>query len=566
MKTCCYQWWGFLALVIFAWPCITVRADDTVAASSSIERNGIAVLEINSETFNATHATLVTQTLLKTLEKIPSISFSLFACVHSSQDLIYDMALQNFLYAHTLPIKRFYFSASEYGSVCATELPSSLLVSAITLIQVSGSVSPAAVTALHVTPSSNTDTDTNMNIITTPDISLLQLPTSLVLGLRAHLQEAQQVAARGDQDSGMPSRLEVATLVTGWLLEQEQEQKQDLARTAVHQTCQPGQEKFRGECHIIQPTRDGGQDKDKLEQEQDTDELIVDADGTRERREVLPRPAASDVFHASGPCRLWWPLNHSEIFLLASASASQQRWEDIIFTCPDLQTPQTDNNAHADADDEEKVEDYIVVLEGFQATGTAKPSLLQHPRVMKTREVVSLQGVDMAEALQLGALYSLPPVGNAQGVASKWIRISLCKASIRALSECVSRFTLSRTVVYGDTWQPSVRHVDVSRQHHQRMHPMSTQIHTRDVFGHALNMFGLTKGTFVEVGVNKGHFAKLMLEQWQGARYVMVDPWQSVSSSSYVDIANSPNQQVHEAVLLEALTSVAPHGARPAVS
>jgi hypothetical protein len=97
------------------------------------------------------------------------------------------------------------------------------------------------------------------------------------------------------------------------------------------------------------------------------------------------------------------------------------------------------------------------------------------------------------------------------------------------------------------------------------LHPMVASMDSRDLFGHALKMMGHNAGTFVEVGVNRGHYAKLMMSQWGGNRYVMVDPWMPAPGEEYVDIANAPTIEAHNDVLTEAIRNVEGFGARPVV-
>lgn len=59
------------------------------------------------------------------------------------------------------------------------------------------------------------------------------------------------------------------------------------------------------------------------------------------------------------------------------------------------------------------------------------------------------------------------------------------------------------------------------------MHPTH-----REQLGHWLNECGLI-GIMVEVGCAHGGFAKIVLSQWQGNQYRMVDPWRAQDPSIY---------------------------------
>jgi predicted O-methyltransferase YrrM len=57
--------------------------------------------------------------------------------------------------------------------------------------------------------------------------------------------------------------------------------------------------------------------------------------------------------------------------------------------------------------------------------------------------------------------------------------------------------------------------------------------------------------TMVEIGVQRGIFAHLMLETWrENKRYILVDSWKSEIRGAYLDAADSDAQDriYHEAV------------------
>jgi len=57
-------------------------------------------------------------------------------------------------------------------------------------------------------------------------------------------------------------------------------------------------------------------------------------------------------------------------------------------------------------------------------------------------------------------------------------------------------------------------------------------INHRSSLGFWLDRYGL-KGTMVEVGVARGNFAREILSQWSGSRYVMVDPHEAQDPEQY---------------------------------
>ena len=505
---------SFLVVIVLLCSCWNVSSSidydshDAVVESVKI----IAVLEIDSETFDESHAEKVSSAVVKEVNKLTS-SFAIIACVHSSQYLIYDLALQRFLYSQSTHIDHFYFSKSLFGFGCALETPLSFLDGADMLLQISvnNDLQNLASQVVRGPP------------YCAADMSLLIIPAVWTSRLQSYLLVVQENFSKSDKFS----RLDTAKYIT-----------QYFAR--LNDTSAFSEEEYLRESEIV---------------------------GDAYPNKSLPIPSSAAEYHTSGPCNLWWPLNHSELFVFATTnkvdiepSFIYQVQEVLIVTCPNLKRRR---GMRVNGRNEDH---YIAVLEGFRTAVTAhsSSSIINHPQVVNTREAVSLEGVSLEDdAVDVMAYYSLPPPrNNNNNVSLKWVRISICSQSIRAMSECISSFMISRTVVYGNARNSEARDVVSGDVFY---HPMMTQIHTRDVFGHALNMFGLSSGTFVEIGVNRGHFAKLMLDQWRGARYVMVDPWEVAPSYVYVDIANNPEQQIHDAIFSEALNNVASFGSRPAV-
>lgn len=65
----------------------------------------------------------------------------------------------------------------------------------------------------------------------------------------------------------------------------------------------------------------------------------------------------------------------------------------------------------------------------------------------------------------------------------------------------------------------------------------------REDLAHLLNCLGLNR-TAVEVGVQTGVHAEAFLQSWSGERLLLVDKWQEISGSSYIDIANMQDQKM----------------------
>lgn len=67
-------------------------------------------------------------------------------------------------------------------------------------------------------------------------------------------------------------------------------------------------------------------------------------------------------------------------------------------------------------------------------------------------------------------------------------------------------------------------------------------VYSRNELGCWLNWLGLL-GNGVEVGVFTGEFSSRILETWNGAKLVSVDPWREFPTNEYVDISNVPQDQ-----------------------
>lgn len=65
----------------------------------------------------------------------------------------------------------------------------------------------------------------------------------------------------------------------------------------------------------------------------------------------------------------------------------------------------------------------------------------------------------------------------------------------------------------------------------------------REDMAHLLNCLGLN-GSAVEVGVQTGVHAEAFLQSWLGERLFLVDKWQEISGSPYIDIANIQDQKM----------------------
>lgn len=273
---------------------------------------------------------------------------------------------------------------------------------------------------------------------------------------------------------------------------------------------------------------------------------------------LVPSRAAKAKYHSSGPCNLWWPLDGAEIMVYGNqdlhGSNLHHHVEPLIMICPQLNNFLLDS-PHGQTS-KKKGYKRLLVLELFNhRIGQLYPLTDSMPVITET---LTADEANFEEAVQVMMTMQLPPYATHVRV-----RLSMCHFNTRSMSkyidksDCFVDLDVTLHVVWGDQ-VPLVKST-------VKLHPMVASMTTRDLFGYALRMMGHNSGTFVEVGVNRGLFAKLMLAQWGGNRYIMVDPWTPAPEEEYVDIANAPSLEVHNNVLAEAIRNVEGFGARPVI-
>jgi hypothetical protein len=312
------------------------------------------------------------------------------------------------------------------------------------------------------------------------------------------------------------------------------------------------------------------------------------------RPHPLPTRANPHRYHTSGLCNLWWPLNHTEIFIFApsasshsaSAPSTYQHTESLIFTCPLLPSSPPYNNFNS------QEEQFLLVLEQLSPSAPLPPRLGGGEGVeVGLMELVGKQFI--SQPFELKLIFLITPTER-----QKRIRLHLCPvyapevASLRPRGRGLSRLQAKRrdtvmkmsqssTACFSsydlilNILRPEDSLTSSTSPHtlssvstppplpYPHPHPMLNNIHSRDIFGHVLTMLGYSHGTtMVEIGVNRGHYSSLMLAQWAGENYLMIDPWVPQAMAEYVDVANLNSQDEHDEVFKEALRNTASHGSR----
>jgi hypothetical protein len=78
-----------------------------------------------------------------------------------------------------------------------------------------------------------------------------------------------------------------------------------------------------------------------------------------------------------------------------------------------------------------------------------------------------------------------------------------------------------------------------------------------------LNRRGLV-GCGAEVGVKKGWYSEVLLNDWEGRHLISIDPWRSAPETDYVDLANVP-QEAHDSYHGETVKRLSRFGDRSTI-
>lgn len=272
-----------------------------------------------------------------------------------------------------------------------------------------------------------------------------------------------------------------------------------------------------------------------------------DSDSLQDLGSLLGQRVADHRIH-DGPCQLWWPWNHSDIFIHKPVSASLQLLRlraKAIIRCADDGGSVRDKRAAPVLMELDDCLDWDEALQRCRQ-GTTTAFLLS-----------SAEGGD---AFTVG-----PPMKNhdveiivqipfrREPVRDKYMTFRI----ISGVGTVLAQYFLHQRVVYNGDMVPSPQ---LSRPNQWiGVHPIVTQLDSRDDLGFALSSLFVTpqrdsftselssspvtsKGkVWVEVGVQAGNFAELILRTTTAdelSTYIGVDAWHSWPEDAYVDTAN----------------------------
>lgn len=216
-------------------------------------------------------------------------------------------------------------------------------------------------------------------------------------------------------------------------------------------------------------------------------------------------------FEQSKLCRLWWPLNHSEIFLHNFVSERLQTLylqQKFILLCNFSSYGLISPNFNVILDD----------YWGLSSCNQCKSTKNFH---------LSLLGRDPV-IFESSILFSF----QKDPIRTKRIVISIYSDE----KMLIDQFDINLKVSYGNEHWLKFNHSS------SFIHPMASQLESRDDLGFALSSILPNASTFLEVGVQSGDFANLILNTWDNLKiYIGIDSWVPWSDSLYPDIANVNN-------------------------
>lgn len=297
---------------------------------------------------------------------------------------------------------------------------------------------------------------------------------------------------------------------------------------------------------------------------------------------ALPSRANPDKYHTSGVCNLWWPLNQTEIFVFVPEGSKfakpYRHIQSVVLLCPQL--PFTEPFNHFNSLEEP----FIFVLEqlepsvrvnsydriGDRAIEVGLMEVVGENFISKPFEMRLNMFIEAHERKRRIRFFMCPTYApEIAHLTNKALsRMQARMKHIQSDKACFASFEVTMNIVRPprpiDSLTPPPSSFTATHPS-PILHSMLGNIHSRDIFGYVLTTLGYTSGTMVEIGVNRGHYSALMLSQWPGKCYVMIDPWEPHPGDEYVDVANLDTHFEHENVFQEALRNTANFGNRPII-
>jgi len=220
-------------------------------------------------------------------------------------------------------------------------------------------------------------------------------------------------------------------------------------------------------------------------------------------------------FVPDGPCVLLWPLNGTEVFVHSFPMPTMQRYEKLVIEC---------------------------TLEG-ESQGALR--LLVEAAADGEQQYYSLNARSGLFEVSYRAAYH----SN-----RKIFQMDISVLADSSTSLPVAHFRVELVVVTGGDSVGEENSQCLAWKPGPIVHPMAATIDSRDDLGVALPLLVPNAFSWVELGVQAGMYADLILSTAPGLQhYVGIDPWIPQPRERYRDVANDISLSEHEANMHSAL-------------
>jgi hypothetical protein len=258
-------------------------------------------------------------------------------------------------------------------------------------------------------------------------------------------------------------------------------------------------------------------------------------------------------------CQLWWPLNDTDIVLhnhIPQTLSPLVISEKYIFTCSfseDDFTFLTDSKLITI-----KIIDFWESNDCKMDCSTIRQSsvlLSKTDSIFQNDSMLYFSPLAIESKLEFHSLSS--PDQGAQQQQHQKIKKSKIIIEDSDTNGIVGSFIIQQNVIFLPDLLEKQKQQQIEKKkkthadftHYYRW---LTQIESRDDLGFLLSsLFAHSPSggpvSFVEIGVNQGNYAELLLRTWANLDYYIgIDTWKSWPFEEYYDIANSQDQSVHE--------------------
>jgi hypothetical protein len=280
--------------------------------------------------------------------------------------------------------------------------------------------------------------------------------------------------------------------------------------------------------------------------------------GTNARKGSLSSPVTNDIsIKQKEKCQLWWPLNDTDIVLHNHVPQSLSPLvisENYIFICSfseDDFTFLTDSKLITikiidfwESDD----------CKGADCSTVRQSSVLlsKASSIFQNDSTLYFSPLAIESKLEFHYLSSPDQPRKKHHQKIKRSRLIIEDSDTNGV---VGSFIIHQNVIYvPDLLETQKQPIEKKKTHTDFTHYYRwlTQIESRDDLGFLLSSLYAHSPSggpvsFVEIGVNQGNYAELLLRTWPNLDYYIgIDTWKSWPFEEYYDIANYQDESVHD--------------------